>query len=392
MAGTYTDISIVAPDDAQVGDTVNVEARIKNLWDGTINLTATMGRADDTVLRFGAIHKFVRAGETESWYDSFIMTCKGVVVSVESWYKAEDGNWYSDDRAEKVVALQTPPGGYLGTISRKELKYNSVQEPIPVSNVPYGKVGQVHIYGRNDTLVPAMMGINWIVKDPSGLEVQRYFTWTIWECINPGGECEFVADTFNLDKRGTYTIEVLLLMNGVPIVDEYSGELCTVVAVAAVRPTATTVHATAISETYAYFGGKIADDGGEACQYRFRYKKSGGGYSYTAWEDAKITGQLFYQFVGDLEPSTLYLFNAQAKNSAGESDWANEISFTTKGPELAGSIIKKELEFSGSGDGIVPVSDVPLGVRAKLHVWGRNDMSISQGMGIYWFVADPDGE
>ncbi|GAJ09673.1 unnamed protein product, partial [marine sediment metagenome] len=54
-------------------------------------------------------------------------------------------------------------------------------------------------------------------------------------------------------------------------------------------------------------------------------------------------------------------------------------------------IIKKELEFSGSGDGTVPVVNVPQRVSAKLHVWGRNDMSISQGMGIYWFVADPDG-
>lgn len=61
-------------------------------------------------------------------------------------------------------------------------------------------------------------------------------------------------------------------------------------------------------------------------------------------------------------------------------------------PELAGTIIRKELEYSGSGDGTVPVIGVPQGVRAKLHVWGRNDMSISQGMGIYWFVADPDGE
>ncbi|GAJ05039.1 unnamed protein product, partial [marine sediment metagenome] len=58
---------------------------------------------------------------------------------------------------------------------------------------------------------------------------------------------------------------------------------------------------------------------------------------------------------------------------------------------VEGTIIRKELEFSGSGDGIVPVANVPLGVRAKLHVWGRNDMSISQGMGIYWFVADPEG-
>jgi catechol 2,3-dioxygenase-like lactoylglutathione lyase family enzyme len=58
---------------------------------------------------------------------------------------------------------------------------------------------------------------------------------------------------------------------------------------------------------------------------------------------------------------------------------------------IEGTIIRKELEYSGSGDGIVPVANVPQGVSAKLHVWGRNDMAISQGMGIYWFVADPNG-
>ncbi|TET43289.1 MAG: hypothetical protein E3J60_00580 [Dehalococcoidia bacterium] len=58
---------------------------------------------------------------------------------------------------------------------------------------------------------------------------------------------------------------------------------------------------------------------------------------------------------------------------------------------VEGTIIRKELEYSGSGDGIVPVANVPQGVSAKLHVWGRNDMTISQGMGIYWFVADPEG-
>ena len=59
---------------------------------------------------------------------------------------------------------------------------------------------------------------------------------------------------------------------------------------------------------------------------------------------------------------------------------------------LEGTIIRKELEYSGSGDGTVPVVGVPQGVRAKLHVWGRNDMATDQKLGIYWFVADPDGE
>ncbi|GAI11932.1 unnamed protein product [marine sediment metagenome] len=57
---------------------------------------------------------------------------------------------------------------------------------------------------------------------------------------------------------------------------------------------------------------------------------------------------------------------------------------------MDGSIVRKELEYAGITKPL-PVAGVPKGVRAKLHVWGRNNMSISQGMGIYWFVADPDG-
>ncbi|GAI58758.1 unnamed protein product, partial [marine sediment metagenome] len=72
------------------------------------------------------------------------------------------------------------------------------------------------------------------------------------------------------------------------------------------------------------------DDGGEACEYRFRYKKSGGEYSYTTWTGAKTTGQTFYEDLSGLDTRSLYHFNAQAKNSAGESAWGGELSFTTK--------------------------------------------------------------
>lgn len=105
MVGNYSDISIVAPDSAQEGEAVGVEARIKNLCDYAISLTATIGRVDGEVLRFGAIHKVVNAGETEYWHDSFVMPGKDVVVSVESWYEGIDGVWYPDDRDEKAISL-----------------------------------------------------------------------------------------------------------------------------------------------------------------------------------------------------------------------------------------------------------------------------------------------
>ncbi len=103
MAGSYSDISLVAPSSAAPGSTVAVEAKIKNLCASAISLTATMGKVDGTVLRFGAEHKVVGAGETASWSDSFVMPDKDVKVYVESWYRGADNSWHPDDSDEKNV-------------------------------------------------------------------------------------------------------------------------------------------------------------------------------------------------------------------------------------------------------------------------------------------------
>ena len=104
MAGKYSDIWLVAPGSAAPGSTVAVEAKIKNLCASAVSLTATMGKVNGTVLRFGAQHKVVGAGETESWSDSFVMPDEDVKVYVESWYKGADNIWHPDDSDEKSIS------------------------------------------------------------------------------------------------------------------------------------------------------------------------------------------------------------------------------------------------------------------------------------------------
>ncbi|MBA7714860.1 hypothetical protein ES703_123892 [subsurface metagenome] len=229
MAGTYSEISIIAPSSAQAGETVNVEARIRNLCDFAINLTATMGRVNGEVLRFGAIHKVVGAGETESWYDSFIMPDRGIVVSVESWYLATDEAWYSDDRAEIAIALEVVAPPVAGTITRKELDYQNIWQALPLYDIPVDTRTRVRITGRNDMETNQKMGIYWFISDPEGYAVQEYTDWeTFW--TGPGLEQGFVGSGFDLSKVGKYTIWVELLMNpdNPEIVDQYIGDLCTV--------------------------------------------------------------------------------------------------------------------------------------------------------------------
>ncbi|MBA7712268.1 hypothetical protein ES703_121240 [subsurface metagenome] len=57
---------------------------------------------------------------------------------------------------------------------------------------------------------------------------------------------------------------------------------------------------------------------------------------------------------------------------------------------VEGTISRKQLEYDEARASI-PVYDIPQGQRGLVHIRGRNDMSTSQRMGIYWFVADPDG-
>ncbi|GAH37907.1 unnamed protein product, partial [marine sediment metagenome] len=101
------------------------------------------------------------------------------------------------------------------------------------ASVPIGQSGLVHIVGRNDATMPRHMGTHWVVKDPDGVVVEDYEDWVsvfgIKIELDPGDDHEFIGGRFDLDKEGTYTIAVSLLMNpdSPVVVDSYEGDLCT---------------------------------------------------------------------------------------------------------------------------------------------------------------------
>jgi len=100
-----------------------------------------------------------------------------------------------------------------------------------------------------------------------------------------------------------------------------------------VAPVVSTSPATDVTKTSATLNGSITDDGGEACQYRFRYREAKGSYIYTTWTGSATSGQSFSEPISGLKANATYYFNAQAKNSAGESPWGNEESFVARSPE-----------------------------------------------------------
>jgi peptidoglycan/xylan/chitin deacetylase (PgdA/CDA1 family) len=94
-----------------------------------------------------------------------------------------------------------------------------------------------------------------------------------------------------------------------------------------VPPVVSTSPATDLTKQSATLNGILTDDGGEACQYRFRYKEEKGDYIYTSWTGSVTSGQSFSETISDLAHSKTYYFNAQARNSAGESEWGNQQIF-----------------------------------------------------------------
>lgn len=101
------------------------------------------------------------------------------------------------------------------------------------------------------------------------------------------------------------------------------------------KPVAASNAATGVGVTAATVNGGVTDDGGGSCQYRFRYKKAGGGYVYTDWTGAKTTGETFSEGITGLDASSTYYFNARVKNSQFESDWGAELTFNTGAAAVA---------------------------------------------------------
>ena len=85
-------------------------------------------------------------------------------------------------------------------------------------------------------------------------------------------------------------------------------------------PEATTESATSISSNGVMLNGRITDDGGGGCKYRFRYWKSGAMWiRRTSWVGYAVGGQTFSQVVPGLAPGSRYYFWAEARNTAGKS-------------------------------------------------------------------------
>jgi len=131
--------------------------------------------------------------------------------------------------------------------------------------------------------------------------------------LTPNTTYSFMAyaeNSVNLDDGGTY----LQFTTEPPVIKP---------------PSVLTRGALSVEKTSAELVGRIADDGGEPCQYWFVYRPVGS----TQWQEttasnAGVTGTNFPVPVDNLTPGTTYEFQARAMNSAGTGEGDNQ-TFTT---------------------------------------------------------------
>jgi hypothetical protein len=116
----------------------------------------------------------------------------------------------------------------------------------------------------------------------------------------------------------------------------------------ATAPAVSTEAATNVEETSATLRGIVDDDGGDTCEYRFRYGTASGVYDVdTSW--TVVTDDAFFEDVSGLDEGRTYYFVAQARNNGGVSSGGEE-QFTTK-PEKP-----SELTATASGTDSIDLS------------------------------------
>jgi len=114
-----------------------------------------------------------------------------------------------------------------------------------------------------------------------------------------------------------------------------------------------------IDDTTVKLNGKIVDDGGESCQIRFRYKRiNDENWLYSSnWHETHNKGAVFSELVDSLPRGTYVVFQAGAKNSAGET-WGDTMQIYRK----------------------------PL----KPTIWGPSKGKVGEEYGFFSELSDPD--
>jgi hypothetical protein len=112
------------------------------------------------------------------------------------------------------------------------------------------------------------------------------------------------------------------------------------------------------------------------------------------WQDAWVSPGQTQSFYGSfIMPSQSVTLNIYSYYEAvdgylySDDSKSKAVSVTEA---VAGKISRKELDYEDRWQAFA-LYNIPTGTRTRVRITGRNDMTTTQRMGIYWIVKDPDG-
>jgi len=222
MTGTYTDIvQVLVPSSAAPGESVRIEAQVKNIYPaGSMTITVT-GKINDTPVHFGSVGYIVPYGTTRSFYQSFIMPNSNATIHVWSWFYTADGNWVQDDWVSAVVKVAGDVADGIIVSKWVNKSPEGFKLPMPASVNADGRTFEVGIQYKNISDSSYIAGVEVIVKDPQG--ITRAAPAIDWAGMSPNETLTVEYNICRVDKQGTWTVILNLKTQDGTILDSYTG-------------------------------------------------------------------------------------------------------------------------------------------------------------------------
>lgn len=194
-------------------------------------LVDDFGRWSESMVTAGGYHEWIGVPRQYQRPGAYTIEIKIWLSRTATLTDAVLTDTWSGKLCDVTTEVVPPPPEFNGSISWKGVILDGRTAAFG-SEAARGASATVVIYGRNDMSTAQDMMLTWMVKDSDGQWVQTY-TAPSWTSVPAGQNAKFEGRPFTLDKLGTYTIDITLIMNPSrpAAVDTFEGTLCEALAV-----------------------------------------------------------------------------------------------------------------------------------------------------------------
>jgi len=210
-------VSVDVPSEANYGDTVTIDMRVKNKW--TYRIFAMVTASYDGTPLYSTSH-YIDPGMQRAFWLSFIMPDKAVTLWLWAWYWTEDQEWSANPDDEygpiEISLVGAPPPEYTGHIGT----INVNDHPVP-QTLSYGDGFRIQFRGYLDSGERVRLWANIKVKSPIRTVYSHSGDLEIYPGTGVGGSHPFEFPTvvpyqssITVDESGEWEVTIELRAGG----------------------------------------------------------------------------------------------------------------------------------------------------------------------------------